>query len=91
MLSRSRLLVVLLLLGVSLVGCGASGGSSSDGGGSVNSQPEKIDGTPSDEFEQDDIDAANNASDAVKGYCADAVSEAQRIGCESHVTEDEIP
>jgi hypothetical protein len=46
---------------------------------------------PSYEFEQGDLDAAEGASDAVKEYCADAVSEAQRLGCESHVTEDEIP
>ena len=53
--------------------------------------PEKIDGSPSYEFEQEDLDAAEGVSDAVKQYCADAVSEAQRLGCESHVTEDEIP
>ena len=51
--------------------------------------PEKKDGTSSYEFEQDDLDAAASASDAVKEYCAGAVSEAQRLGCESHVTEDE--
>lgn len=54
-----------------------------------NSTPEKKDETPSYEFEQDDLDAAASASDAVKEYCAGAVSEAQRLGCESHVTEDE--
>jgi hypothetical protein len=53
--------------------------------------PEKKDGTSSYEFEQEDLDAAEGASDAVKRYCAGAVSEAQRLGCESHVTEDEIP
>ena len=53
--------------------------------------PTKLDGTPSQEFEQDDLDAAAGASDEVKEYCADAVSEAQRMGCESHVTEDDIP
>jgi hypothetical protein len=52
---------------------------------------EKIDGSPSYEFAQEDLDAAEGVSDAVKQYCADAVSEAQRLGCESHVTEDEIP
>jgi hypothetical protein len=49
------------------------------------------DGTKSHKFEQEDIDAAADASDAVKDYCADSVSEAQRLGCESHVTDDEIP
>ncbi|MBJ7458256.1 MAG: hypothetical protein JHD02_03615 [Thermoleophilaceae bacterium] len=49
------------------------------------------DGTQSQEFEQDDLDRAAEASDAVKDYCSGAVSEAQRVGCESHVTEDDIP
>jgi hypothetical protein len=60
-------------------------------GSTVDSTPEKLDGTPSYEFEQDDIDAAEGASDAVKEYCADAVSEAQRVGCESHVTDEDLP
>jgi hypothetical protein len=60
-------------------------------GEEVDPTPEKLDGTPSYEFEQEDLKAAEEASDAVKDYCADAVSEAQRLGCESHVTEDEIP
>ncbi len=64
-----------------LAGCGTE----------VDSTPEKLDGTPSYEFEQEDLDAAEGASDAVKEYCADAVSEAQRLGCESHVTESDIP
>lgn len=62
-----------------------------DSAGTRDATPEKMDGTPSYEFEQEDIDAAESASDAVKAYCADAVSEAQRMGCESHVTEDDIP
>ncbi len=61
------------------------------GCGSVDTTPEKLDGTPSQEFEAEDIDQAEGANDAVKDYCADAVSEAQRVGCESHVTEDDIP
>ena len=65
-------------------------GSTRDGANSgVDPTPEKKDGTPSYEFEQDDLDAAAGASDAVKEYCAGAVSEAQRLGCESPVTEDE--
>jgi hypothetical protein len=59
--------------------------------GAIDSTPEKLDGTESYEFEQEDLDAAAGASDAVKEYCAGAVSEAQRLGCESHVNEDEIP
>jgi hypothetical protein len=51
----------------------------------------KLDGTESHEFERDDIEAASEATDAVKEYCADAVSEAQRLGCESHVTDEGLP
>ena len=60
-------------------------------GEEVDPTPEKLDGTPSYQFEREDLEAAEEASDAVKYYCADAVSEAQRLGCEAHVTEDEIP
>ena len=60
-------------------------------GGEVDPTPERPDGAASYEFEQDDLDGAEEASDAVKDYCADAALEAQRLGCESHVTEDEIP
>ena len=67
---------------VLLAGCGNA---------PVDPTPEKLDGTPSSEFEQDDIDRAEGASDAVKEYCAGAVSEAQQAGCESHVTESDIP
>jgi hypothetical protein len=78
--------VAAILMALALAGCGSGGG-----GSDLDATPEKIDGSPSYEFEQDDLDAAEGASDAVKDYCADAVSEAQRLGCESHVTEDEIP
>ena len=82
----------LLLLPVvtALAGCGESqdGSPSRE---SADPTPEKLDGTPSREFEQEDINRANEASEKVKEYCAGAVSEAQRVGCESHVTEDEIP
>lgn len=50
-----------------------------------------MDGSESTEFEPDDIERAEEASDAVKDYCAGAKSEAQRVGCESHVTEEDIP
>ena len=78
--------VVAILMALALAGCG-----SGSGGSELDATPEKIDGSPSYEFEQEDLDAAEGASDAVKEYRADAVSEAQRLGCESHVTEDEIP
>ena len=66
-------------------GCGQSGSRG------VDPRPEKLDGTESREFEQEDLDAAAAASDAVKAYCAATVSEAQRLGCESHVSEDDLP
>jgi PBP1b-binding outer membrane lipoprotein LpoB len=77
-MKRALLVVIAALL---VAGCGSE----------VDPTPERKNGTPSYEFEQDDIEAAEKASDAVKEYCADAVSEAQRVGCEAHVTEDEIP
>ncbi len=67
------------------MGCGDG---SSQG---VDPTPERLDRSSSHEFEQDDIDRANDASDAVKDYCSGAVSEAQRVGCEAHVTEDDSP
>jgi hypothetical protein len=81
---RRHWLPAVLSAAALLAGC-------DDGGRSVDPTPEKADGTPSYEFEQDDIARAQNASEALQDYCAGAVSEAQRVGCESHVTEDEIP
>jgi len=81
-LKRSLAVIVATL---ALDGCGA------DGSSGVDQTPTKLDGTESYEFEQDDLDAAAGASDAVNEYCADAVSEAQRLGCESHVTDADIP
>ena len=66
-------------------GCGSS--PTSD----IDTTPTKLDGTESHEFEREDIEAAGEASDAVKKYCAGAVSEAQRLGCESHVTDEDLP
>jgi hypothetical protein len=77
--------LAMLLAAIALAACGESGERALD------PTPEKLDGSSSYEFEQDDLERAEDASDAVKEYCADAVSEAQRIGCESHVTEEEIP
>ena len=84
---RVRAPVVVALAALAVAGCGSGGGAASE----VDPTPERIDGTSSHEFEQEDLDAAEEASDAVKEYCADAASEAQRLGCESHVPEDEIP
>jgi hypothetical protein len=84
-MKRLRILTALTLPAFLLGGCGADGSSGAD------PTPTKLDGTESHEFEQEDLDAAAGASDAVKEYCADAVSEAQRLGCESHVTDADIP
>ena len=73
---------VLLVAGA----LGSCGGESEQ-----DSTPAKLDGTSSYEFEQEDLERAAGASDAVKEYCAGAVSEAQRLGCESHVTDEELP
>ncbi len=87
MINEGRLLLALGLifaLATPIVGCGSDQST-------VDPGPIKQDGTRSTEFEQDDIDRAENASDAVKEYCSGAVSEAQRLGCESHVDESDIP
>ncbi|MGH2959049.1 MAG: hypothetical protein ACRDKE_05550 [Solirubrobacterales bacterium] len=75
---------LILVLGGAGAGCGSDQTPIENG-------PLKQDGTRSSEFEQDDLDRADEASDAVKDYCSGAVSEAQRIGCESHVSESDIP
>jgi hypothetical protein len=90
--SRSSAALVALLLTLALApGCAGSTGQGSSGGSHVDPTPEKLDGTGSFEFERDDLDRAAGASDRVKEYCAGAASEAQRVGCESHVTEADIP
>ena len=58
---------------------------------SLDPTPTKLDGTESQEFEADDISRAEGASQAVRDYCAGAVSEAQEVGCLSHVDEGDIP
>jgi hypothetical protein len=75
-------IVALVVVVALLVGCGDSG---------VDPTPEDKNGVPSHEFEKSDIDRANNASQAVKDYCSGAVSEAQYVGCISHVDESDIP
>lgn len=70
---------------LALSGCGA------DGANNLDTTPTKLDGTESHEFERDDLERAAGASDAVTEYCADAVPEAQRLGCESHVTDADVP
>lgn len=61
------------------------------GGSSIDATPERQDGSSSREFEADDIERADGASEAVKEYCDGAASEAQYVGCLSHVDEEDIP
>jgi len=75
----------ILPVAIALAGCGEAIEPT------VDPTPEKKDGSPSYEFEQDDLDAAEEASPEVKDYCAGAVSEAQRLGCESHVSPEDVP
>src|SRR4051794_6089005 len=81
-----------VLLGAAVSGCdhysGSAGGGNRNGsasGGGVDPTPENKYGVPSGEFEPDDIARANGASERVREYCAGAVSEAQEVGCLSHV------
>lgn len=82
--ATAKLSLLLTIAVLTMAGCG-------DSGDSIDPAPERKDGSSSREFEPEDIERAEEAPEAVKEYCAGAVSEAQRTGCESHVTEEEIP
>lgn len=83
-------LVVLACLAIG--GCGDTGGGGGQGGGGgIDPTPERLDGSPSQEFEAEDIEAAENAREEVQEYCSSAASEAQEAGCLSHVDEGDIP
>lgn len=81
---RRGIACLLICAGLSLTACDESGRE-------YDPTPERLDGSSSYEFEQDDLDRAASASDAVEEYCSGAVSEAQRLGCLSHVDESDIP
>jgi hypothetical protein len=92
---RCAVVALVVTLGLTTMGadsCGTSngGGGNSDQGG-LDPTPKTLDGSSSQEFETGDIARAEGASQAVQDYCAGAVSEAQRIGCMSHVDESDIP
>lgn len=76
----SRVLVCAALASTPVTGCGSS----------VDPEPEKKDGSESQRFEPEDIEAAENAHRLVEIYCDGGVSEAQITGCLSHVTEDDV-
>ena len=83
-MNRLKRFLPVLVVVSALAGCGG-------GGGVVDPTPEKLDVTESYEFVQDDLDRDAGASDVVKEYCSGAVSEAQRLGCEAHVTDADLP
>jgi hypothetical protein len=88
---RVGVAVALVALALALAACGdTESGSRRDGGG-LDPTPEKLDGSSSQEFEQDDIEQAESASPEVQEYCEGAVSEAQELGCLSHVEESDPP
>ncbi len=73
-------LIVCTALAVAPVGCGSS----------IDPEPENQSGAESQEFEHDDLEAAESASRLVEIYCDGGVSEAQVVGCLSHVTDDVV-
>jgi hypothetical protein len=85
--------VLGILALVALAGCGASeeGGIGGPNGGEIDPTPEKENGEPSEEFEPNDIERAEEAPQSVREYCEGAVSEAQEVGCLSHVEPSEVP
>ena len=87
---RCVLAAGLVAVGLAIGACAEGDGRDRNGGG-IDSTPEKIDGTPSQEFEAADIERAEGASKAVQDYCSGAVSEAQEVGCLSHVDESDVP
>lgn len=52
--------------------------------GSINPEPRNQYGEPSQEFEPDDIERAEEADQELREYCEGAVSEAQEVGCLAH-------
>ena len=89
-ISRSSHVVLAVVVGLLLIGCGkVSDGEAGSPSGEYDPTPRKLDGSESYEFEHDDIEQAEGASPEVQKYCEGAVSEAQRLGCLSHV--EEVP
>lgn len=78
--SLSTLVICATLAPAWVTGCGSS----------LDPEPEKLDGSESREFEQKDLDAAEGAGRLVEIYCDGGVSEAQVLGCLSHVTEQDV-
>jgi len=75
--------IVLALLALAVV----SGCSSSQ---SLDTAPLKKDGTPSREFERDDLESARDADLLVRLYCEGSESPAQETGCRAHVDSETV-
>ncbi len=62
-------------------------------GEGINPRPMKQNGEPSYEFEPEDIERAEEGykDEGLREYCEGAVSEAQEVGCLSHVNPWEVP
>jgi hypothetical protein len=82
--ARALILATVAVIALSVIGCSVQQRE-------VDPTPERLDGTSSLEFEADDIQRAESASPAVEEYCDGAVSEAQYVGCLSHVTDEDLP
>lgn len=85
--------IVMATVALALGGCGFSEDGAPEGGNhaSLNPTPEKENGERSYKFEPEDLERAEEAPQAVQEYCAGAVSEAQELGCLSHVGAGEVP
>jgi hypothetical protein len=71
--------------------CGEEAEEPGNEGGHIDSTPLKENGESSHEFEEEDIERAEAAPQSVREYCEGAVSEAQEVGCLSHVEASEVP
>lgn len=99
MLGLVPVIAATLLAGSVFGGCGAGADERGYGGyespadeiPAIDPTPLKKNGQPSNEFEPDDIERAEEADLSVQEYCEGAVSEAQEAGCLSHVEPSEVP
>lgn len=78
-----RAAIVSALVTVLLSACGAE--EAREPQRVIDPEPETLDGSESQEFEEDDIRAAERADLLVDLYCSPSRSEAQYVGCLSHV------
>lgn len=88
---RLYLALAVVVMAVGFGACGEVAGEPGNESGNVNSTPLKKNGEPSREFEEEDIERAEAAPQSVREYCEGAVSEAQEVGCLSHVEASEVP